>query len=157
MKKYFLRTILVFIIVFAAVLLLSLLIYSHTSNKLREQYAVETITDINQQTSLAIDYRLNNDYNRFVQFLEDYSTLNELNDNKSELNLSGVGIIGFVEVTADEFITAERSYFYRTSFQQSQYHLQNIAFYRLSDALEDSSDTTEYCFFRAGNIVCYFL
>ncbi|MCK9537125.1 MAG: hypothetical protein M0R05_06075, partial [Bacilli bacterium] len=81
MKKYYVNIFLIFVLVLTVALLFSSLIYSQTTNKLREKHATETITDINQQVSLAIDLRLKNDYDRFVRFVEENATLAALNTN----------------------------------------------------------------------------
>ena len=156
MKKYYVNIFLIFVLVLTVALLFSSLIYSQTTNKLREKHATETITDINQQVSLAIDLRLKNDYDRFVRFVEENETLDALNTNKDRLVLSDVNVTGFVEINNNEFITPDMTFYFKEGFKQAAYHQQNIMVYRLSDALDGVEDSTEYCFFKHGDIVGYF-
>ena len=156
MKKYYFNVFLIFIFVLAVIFLSSSFVYTQTSNKLREQTAADTVSDISRQVAIAIDLRLENDYNVFKDFVSEYETVAELNANKDELTLSGVGIAGFGKIKEDIFNDGEDDFPASEEFKSAGYYNQKIAVYRLKDVFTGHEEETEYCFFKHGDIVGYF-
>lgn len=156
MKKYYFNVFLIFIFVLAVIFLSSSFVYTQTSNKLREQTAADTVSDISRQVAIAIDLRLENDYNVFKDFVSEYETVAELNANKDELTLSGVGIAGFGKIKEDIFNDGEDDFPASEEFKSAGYYNRKIAVYRLKDVFTGHEEETEYCFFKHGDIVGYF-
>ena len=153
MKKYFLNAILIFLVVLGLASVFSSLVYSQTSDAFKEDQAVQKASIINQQVALSIDYKLHDDYQAFISFVQSYSDFESLVENKDLLVFSGVTLSGIGRIIDDDLVIGDDIYSFQESFISSRYHLKDIATYRLSDALNNYNDNQELCFFKYDNII----
>lgn len=156
MKKYYSNVSIIFVFVLVVIFLSSTFIYTDTADKTSEKMATETVTEVSRQVALAIDLRLESDYDDFVAFVTTHQTLAELNANKDDLKPSGVAIVEFAEIKDDGITTGGTIYPATEAFKATGYYDQSVAVYRLSDAFTGIEDDTEYCIFKSGDIVAYF-
>ncbi|MDD3106819.1 MAG: hypothetical protein PHP65_03325, partial [Bacilli bacterium] len=161
MKSYTLRISILFSTILAIVALVAYGAYVFIADNFVSQKAQENMLYINQKIALHVDLRINYDYDKLQDTINNLDsangdTLDQLNDLKDELFLGNMNYLAFGSIANDRYTIDGVNYLFNDEFLYTDYYNQNVAVFAFGDAFRDNENKEPRGFFKVGNIIAVF-